>query len=96
MTKVKSVVEKPIKPAATNYDDVPIGGGKFATLEEAPVDVPLPRGTYNLDALGADAFGGDVVMSEPAKPKKAPPARFANKNATIAKEDKSGKDKQED
>jgi hypothetical protein len=50
-----------------------------------------------LDALGADAFGGDVVMSEPAKHiKKAPPARFANKNASIAKEDKSGKDKQED
>jgi hypothetical protein len=38
-------------------------------------DKPLPKGTYNLDNLGEDAFFGEPATI--AK-KKAPPARFAN------------------
>lgn len=34
---------------------------------------PLPRGAYNLDALGDDAFGGPP----PGGPKKNPPPRLA-------------------
>lgn len=52
--------------------------------------MPLPRGAYNLDSLGADAFGDGVVSQPPvAKPKRDPPARFANKAkpSTVASED---------
>lgn len=38
-------------------------------VENLEEDKPLPRGTYNLDALGDEAFGGngkdlDVIMVE--------------------------------
>jgi hypothetical protein len=78
--KAAAAKEEP-KPS---LDDMPIGGKKLPV--EAPVegeeDKPLPRGTYNLDALGADAFGdgGDALMNDVSvKPKKGPPARLANK-----------------
>jgi len=47
-------------------------------------DKPLKRGAYNLDNLGADAFGGDgdaLMTDVQAKPKRAPPARFGGKAA---------------
>lgn len=49
-------------------DELPIGGGK--------------KGGYNLDALDQmeGAFGGGDVMMTENKPKRAPPARFANKS----------------
>ena len=58
---------------------MPIGGSKQAQPDQTQEeDKPLPRGAYNLDNLGPDAFGGgDAVMAEPAKPKKGPPARLA-------------------
>jgi hypothetical protein len=37
-------------------------------------DNPLPKGSYNLDDLGPEAFGGPPPGGAP---KKAPPARFA-------------------
>lgn len=47
------------RPAANNFDDMPIGGNKppvsFDTNDEE--DRPLPKGSYNLDALGAEAYG---------------------------------------
>ena len=60
---------------------MPIGGNKVVmqvNMDEIE-DKPLPKGTYNLDALGADAFGDgqDTLIQENTKPKKAPPARFA-------------------
>lgn len=48
------------------------------SMEGLDDEKPLPRGAYNLDALGDDAFGGGAILDE-QKPKKAPPARFANK-----------------
>lgn len=50
-----------------------------AAMEE---DKPLPRGAYNLDALGDDAFGMGA-----APPKKGPPARLANKPKPKQEED---------
>ena len=84
--KVVNNDEIPItrKPAA-NMDDMPIGGAKVAeTVEGQPdEDKPVPRGAYNLDNLGPEAFGGgDVVMKDPAKPKKGPPARLAQRSET--------------
>lgn len=48
------------RPAANNFDDMPIGGNKPPVTFDPnnDEDRPLPKGTYNLDALGADAFGG--------------------------------------
>jgi len=69
-----------IKPAkAVNLDDIPIGSSKEANVpmsDANPDDKPIPRGAYNLDALGDDAFGGPPPSS--SAPKK-PPARFAAK-----------------
>lgn len=49
------------KTAVVNqFDEQPIGGQKN-TGQLNPdefEDKPLPKGAYNLDALGADAFGG--------------------------------------
>lgn len=60
-----------------SLDDQPIGGTKNVVPTPGDEeDKPLPRGAYNLDALGADAFGDP---NEVAKPKKQPPARFADK-----------------
>lgn len=68
------------KPAANNFDDMPIGGKPPAVQFDGDADdIPIPKGAYNLDNLGPDAFGGDAVMSMDNKPKRAPPARFANK-----------------
>ncbi len=57
---------------------MPIGGGDNE-------EKPIPRGTYNLDALGDDAFGGPP----PSNVKKAPP-KLANKK--IQEEEKGGED----
>jgi hypothetical protein len=59
--------------------------------DELEEDKPLPKGAYNLDNLGPEAFGGggsggDVLVME-NKPKRAPPARFANKAAAPKKEE---------
>ena len=76
--KPKVEEEALIKPAADKIDEKPVGGAKAPTIIDEDVQMaeekPLPRGTYNLDALGEDAFGGGV-----APPKKGPPARLANK-----------------
>lgn len=65
---------------------------EIPTQGDQEEDRPLPRGAYNLDNLGPDAFGGagsdDVLMSEPVKPKKAPPARFAAAAKSKAEETK--------
>lgn len=56
---------------------MPIGGAKKNPPPEPAgddEDRPLPKGSYNLDALGEDAFGG------PPPAKKAPPARFKPKD----------------
>lgn len=61
---------------------MPIGGGKPPAINPDDFeDKPVPKGAYNLDNLPADAFGdgGGALINEPAKPRKAPPARFANK-----------------
>jgi len=75
------------------FDDMPIGGGKKPPVDfDAGLDEEksLPRGAYNLDALGDDAFGGGDMEN---KPKKAPPARFANKTAAkpLVEEEKKQK-----
>jgi hypothetical protein len=86
--------DAPIKPAkAVNIDDMPIGGSKdvnFAMSEGDPEEKPIPRGAYNLDALGDDAFGGPPPSS--SAPKK-PPARFAAKKP--ANDDEEMKDETE-
>lgn len=58
------VHSKPLKVKKTavvnQFDEQPIGGQKN-TGQLNPdefEDKPLPKGAYNLDALGADAFGG--------------------------------------
>lgn len=45
---------------------MPIGGGgaKLAATEEGIDDKPLPRGAYNLDALGEDAFGSSALIKD--------------------------------
>lgn len=80
--KKNDIDEKPI--IKSSIDDVPIGGIKTNVNLDDIEDKPLPRGTYNLDALGAEAFGDsgasndNVIVSENNKPKRAPPARFSN------------------
>ena len=49
-------------------------------------------GGYNLDSLDPSAFGGDAMTFE-NKPKRAPPARFANKGKKEEKDDDKGGDK---
>ena len=41
--------------------------------------MPIKRGAYNLDDLGADAFGGDAIIDNEVKPKKTVAARFGQK-----------------
>ena len=82
---VKKIVDLDDMPIGgrkiVNVDDVPIGGAKqHAEVADELEDKPLPRGAYNLDALGADAFGSDTLMTDDtAKPKRAPPARLGQK-----------------
>lgn len=48
----------------------------------ADEDIPVPKGSYNLDNLPPDAFGGSDPFgndSQPLRPTKKPPAKFANK-----------------
>lgn len=79
------------KRIPSNTDELPIGGAKNKTTSAEEItpdeDKPLPKGAYNLDALGEDAFPSGSAMSVP---KKAPPARFANKmkSSAAAEEDK--------
>lgn len=71
----KEIVEAPIHK---NIDELPIGGaGAMPADTNLDEDKPLPKGAYNLDALGDDAFGGPPPKSN-AAPKKGPPARLAN------------------
>jgi hypothetical protein len=66
--------DKPIKPAAVNMDDIPIGKSAAPVSNDDPDNIVIPRGTYDLDKLlGEDAFGGPPPSSAP---KKGPPARF--------------------
>ncbi len=70
---------------------MPIGGGKSANTEE---ERPLgsSKGGYNLDSLGADAFGdqgGDALIVMENKPKAKPPARFAQKKAEEVKKEEA-------
>ena len=72
------MIAAPVRKApVVAMDDMPIGGGKKAQPSEFPEDEekPIPRGAYNLDALGDDAFGGPPPGGNP--PKKAVPSRFA-------------------
>ena len=56
---------------------MPIGGNKPQVSFDPndTEDRPLPKGAYNLDALGADAFGG----APDTKPKKEVPSNLAKK-----------------
>lgn len=70
---------------------MPIGGSKPPNPdEEKPVG---GKGGYNLDNLDESAFGGgDAVMTFENKPKKAPPARLANKGKKELPEEKKEED----
>lgn len=82
--------EVPVGKASTDFDDIPIGGNKGGggfggnEMEEVPLGGG-GRGGYNLDALGDEAFGGPPPGSKgngeivESKPKRAPPARLAQK-----------------
>lgn len=71
----QEVIEKPVQK---NIDEIPLGGaGKAPVINPDDEDKPLPKGAYNLDALGDDAFRGPPPKSN-GPPKKGPPARLAN------------------
>jgi hypothetical protein len=67
---------------------MPIGGKPpvVQTDTEMGEHIPIPKGSYNLDNLGPEAFGGDAVMIMDNKPKRAPPARFAKKQPPAKEE----------
>ena len=73
---------------------MPIGSSKISadvpmTEGGDPDEKPVPRGAYNLDALGDDAFGGPPPSS--SGPKK-PPARFAAAKKAVDEEMKDESD----
>ena len=76
----QNLEEEPIIPKVKNqFDEQPIGGGRKVADDQ---QIGSSMGGYDLDNLGADAFGdqaGDALIVVDNKPKAKPPARFAQK-----------------
>jgi hypothetical protein len=72
---------------------MPIGSSYIADVSMTdgnnPDEKPIQRGTYNLDALGDDAFGGPPQFS--SGPKK-PPAQFGTAKKVVDEEMKDKSD----
>jgi hypothetical protein len=61
------------------FDEQPLGGGRKVVEDQ---QIGSSKSGYDLDNLGADAFGdqaGDALIVMDNKPKAKPPARFAQK-----------------
>lgn len=88
----KAKAEEAKKPAAIAMDDMPIGGAKNTLPPPSEngdgEDKPIPRGAYNLDSLGDDAFGGPPPSSAPKKAPVAKPKPKADEDEVMKDETK--------
>ena len=78
-----------IPKSKNQFDDQPIGGTRKVAGDQ---QIGSSKSGYDIDNLGADAFGeqaGDALIVMDNKPKSKPPARFAQKKQEETKKESS-------